>query len=99
MRVLVACEFSGAVRDAFAARGHNAVSCDLLPTETPGPHYEGDVRDIIREDRWDLMIAHPPCTYLTSSGNRWLHVRTPGDEGDRAMAQGAAATDRNGRRA
>ena len=70
MKVLVACEFSGTVRDAFIARGHNAISCDLLPTEKPGPHYQGDVFPILNEG-WDLMIAHPPCTYLTSSGLHW----------------------------
>lgn len=64
MRVLVACEYSGTVRDAFLARGHDAMSCDLLPTDKPGPHYQGDVRDVLG-DGWDLMIAHPPCTYLT----------------------------------
>lgn len=64
MRVLVACEYSGTVRDAFLARGHDAMSCDLLPTDKPGPHYQGDVRDVIG-DGWDAMIAHPPCTYLT----------------------------------
>jgi hypothetical protein len=63
LRVLVACEFSGIVRDAFIAKGHDAISCDLLPTERPGPHYQGDVFDIIN-DGFDLMIAHPPCTYL-----------------------------------
>lgn len=72
MRVLVACEFSGTVRDAFLARGHDAVSCDLLPTDVPGPHIQRDVRDLL-EDGWDLMIAHPPCTYLCSSGVRHLH--------------------------
>lgn len=71
MRVLVACEFSGVVRDAFIARGHDALSCDLLPTERPGPHYQGDVRDIIRHD-WDMMIAFPPCTHLAASGARWF---------------------------
>lgn len=71
MRVLVACEFSGAVRDAFIRHGHDAMSCDLLPTEVAGPHYEGDVFDIIG-DGWDLMVAHPPCTYLSGSGARWL---------------------------
>ncbi len=70
MRVLVACEFSGIVRDEFIARGHDAISCDLLPTEKPGPHYQGDVVDIIN-DGWDLMIAHPPCTYLAVSGMHW----------------------------
>lgn len=64
MRVLVACEYSGRVRDAFRALGHDAVSCDLLPSEATGPHYQGDVLDVIN-DGWDLMIAHPPCTYLT----------------------------------
>lgn len=70
MRVLVACEFSGVVRDAFIRRGHDAMSCDLLPTDAPGPHYQGDVRDILN-DGWDLMIAHPDCTYLCSSGLHW----------------------------
>jgi len=70
MRILVACEYSGVVRDAFMARGHDAVSCDLLQTEANGPHYKGDVRDIIN-DGWDMMIAHPPCTYLCSSGLHW----------------------------
>jgi len=71
MKVLVACEFSGAVRDAFAARGHTAMSCDILPSETPGAHHRGDVRDILG-DGWDLMIAHPPCTHLAVSGARWF---------------------------
>lgn len=71
MRVLVACEFSGTVRDAFAARGHDAMSCDLLPTDKPGNHYQGDVFDVIN-DGWDLMIAHPPCTHLAVSGARWF---------------------------
>ena len=71
-RVLVACEFSGRVRDAFIAAGHDAMSCDLLPTESPGPHYQGDVRDLLNEP-WDLLIAHPPCTYLANSGVRWLY--------------------------
>lgn len=70
MRVLVACEYSGAVRDAFIAKGHEALSCDLLPTDSPGPHYQGDVLDIINEG-WDLMVAHPPCTYLSVSGMHW----------------------------
>jgi hypothetical protein len=71
MKVLVACEYSGAVRDAFLAKGHQAMSCDLLPTDSPGPHYQGDVRDILN-DGWDLMIAHPPCTHLAVSGARWF---------------------------
>lgn len=75
MRVLVACEFSGAVRDAFRALGHDAVSCDLLPTEKPGPHMQGDVLTLL-DGEWDLMIAHPPCTYLTVAANGW-HARRP----------------------
>ncbi len=75
--VLIACEYSGKVRDAFARAGHNAVSCDLLPTDVDGPHYQGDVFDIIEDpslvgvDHWDLMVAHPPCTHLSVSGARW----------------------------
>ncbi len=71
MKVLIACEYSGVVRDAFKAKGHDATSCDLLPTDVPGLHYQGDVFDIIN-DGWDLMIAHPPCTFLTVSGNKWM---------------------------
>jgi hypothetical protein len=76
LKVLVACEFSGTVRDAFRAHGHDAMSCDLLPTEREGPHYCGDVRDVLGQ-QWDLLIAHPPCTYLSSSGLHW-NKRTPG---------------------
>jgi hypothetical protein len=72
MKVLIACEYSGIVRDEFLKLGHDAISCDLLPTDSPGPHYQGDVFDIIGEG-YDLMIAHPPCTYLTNSGVTWLH--------------------------
>ena len=71
MKVLVACEFSGTVRDAFITLGHMAVSCDLLPSERPGPHHQGSVLDILN-DGWDLMIAHPPCTHLAVSGARWF---------------------------
>ena len=70
LSILVACESSGAVRDALTALGHTAMSCDLLPSETPGWHYRGDVREVLK-DSWDLMIAHPPCTYLSSSGMHW----------------------------
>jgi hypothetical protein len=69
VKVLVACEYSGIVRDAFLALGHDAMSCDLLPTEKDGPHYQGDVLDILHNG-WDLMIAHPPCTHLAVSGAR-----------------------------
>ena len=74
MRILVACEFSGVVRDAFQVAGHDAYSCDLLPSETPGNHIEGDVLQHLN-DGWDLMIAHPPCTYLCVSGARWFKDR------------------------
>lgn len=92
MRVLVACEYSGRVRDAFIAAGHDAMSCDMLPTEAPGPHYQGDVRDVIESVRmtggmgFDLMVAHPPCTRLTNSGVRWLHVPPPGKTIDEMWA-------------
>lgn len=75
MKVLVACEFSGIVRDAFAARGHDAWSCDLLPTERPGNHIQGDVLEVIN-DGWDLMIGHPPCTYISYAGT--AHWNKPG---------------------
>lgn len=71
MRILIACEFSGIVRDAFIRKGHKAVSCDLLPTDSKGPHIVGDVSEILN-DGWDLMIAHPPCTHLAVSGARWF---------------------------
>lgn len=71
MKVLVACEFSGIVRDAFIARGHDARSCDLLPTERPGAHYQGDVLDILGNE-WDMLIGFPPCTHLAVSGARWF---------------------------
>ena len=74
MRVLVACEFSGIVRDAFASRGHEAISCDLLPAERQGPHIQGDVLKHLN-DGWDLMIAHPPCTHLAVSGARWFKYK------------------------
>ena len=67
MRVLIACEYSGVVREQFLRGGAEAMSCDLLPTEIPGPHYQGDVRDVL-DYPWDLMIAHPPCTHLSVSG-------------------------------
>ena len=71
MKVLIACEFSGTVRDEFLKYGHDAVSCDLLPSlSDKGRHIQGDVLDVINGENWDLMIAHPPCTYLTTAGNR-----------------------------
>lgn len=71
MKILVACEYSGRVRDAFIEKGHDAISADILPTEKKGPHYQGDVRDILYED-WDMIIAFPPCTYLSKAGARWM---------------------------
>lgn len=81
LRVLVACEFSGIVRDAFIAAGHDAVSCDLLPSERPGPHIQDDVLRHLGCG-WDLLIAHPPCTYLANSGVRWLYRGGRGSEPD-----------------
>ena len=71
MKILIACEYSGRVRDAFTAKGHDVTSCDFLPTERPGKHYEGNVYDILYQDDWEMMIAHPDCTYLCSSGLHW----------------------------
>lgn len=74
MKVLIGCECSGTVRDAFLERGHNAISCDLKPSKRPGPHYKGDVRDIINGG-WDLAIFHPDCTHLAVSGARWFYKK------------------------
>lgn len=94
MRVLVACEFSGIVRQAFADRGHDAWSCDLLPSERPGQHVEGDALRCFAEgadgfrQRWDLLIAHPPCTYLAVSGARWFKGREKEQEAALAFVEG-----------
>ena len=85
MRVLIACEYSGRVRDAFLSCGHDAMSCDLLPTEVDGPHYRGPVEDVLN-DGWDLMIAHPPCTHLAVSGAKHFAKK-------RADGRQAAALD------
>lgn len=74
MRVLVACEFSGVVREAFVEQGYDAVSCDVLPSERPGKHIQDDIRNV-NLTGYDLLIAHPPCTYLACSGARWFHLR------------------------
>ena len=74
MKVLIACEYSGIVRNAFAAKGHDAWSCDILPTESPGNHFQGDVLEHL-DKGWDLMIAHPPCTYLSNAGARFLYPK------------------------
>jgi hypothetical protein len=84
MKVLIACEYSGRVRDAFIARGHYAMSCDLLPTDAPGPHYQGDVQDVINHG-WDLMICHPPCTHLAVSGARHFAVKKASGIQDEAL--------------
>ncbi len=86
MRVLVACEFSGVVRDAFLAKGHDAWSCDILPTEIPGPHIETDVKRVF-DLNWDLMIAHPPCTHLACSGARWFKDKGPEQQAALAFVQ------------
>ena len=83
LRVLIACEYSGRVRDAFRRRGHAAMSCDLLETEVPGPHYQGPVEDVLN-DGWDLMVAHPPCTHLAVSGSR--HFAQKIADGSQAVA-------------
>lgn len=85
LKVLVACEYSGRVRDAFAALGHDAWSCDLLETERPGQHYRGDVRDMLMH-RWDLMICHPPCTHLSVSGARHFARKIASGEQQEALA-------------
>ena len=92
MKVLIACEYSGRVRDAFIRAGHEAMSCDILETEVPGPHYQGDIRDVLY-DGWDLMIAHPPCTRLTNSGVRWLKVPPSGKTLEQMWADLDAAAD------
>lgn len=74
MKILIACEYSGIVRDAFTRKGHEAMSCDLLPSDQPGWHYQGDVRDVL-DYPWDMMIAHPPCTHLSSSGAAWFEAK------------------------
>jgi len=92
MKVLIACEYSGRVRDAFIKRGHDAISCDILPSDQLGPHYQGSVLDILN-DGWDLMIAHPPCTRLTNAGVRWLKAPPKGKtiSGMQAELEEAAA--------
>jgi hypothetical protein len=84
MKVLIACEYSGTVRDAFTALGHEAMSCDLLPSDRPGNHYQGDVRDVLY-DGWDLMIAHPPCTDLAVSGARHFSEKIADGRQQRAL--------------
>ena len=84
MKILIACEFSGIVRDAFIARGHEAVSCDLEPTATPGPHIQAPLEAVIASEPWELLIAFPPCTYLAVSGARWMAARR--EKQERALA-------------
>lgn len=85
LRILVACEYSGRVRDAFAKLGHFAMSCDLLPTDAPGLHYQGDVTDIL-DQGWDIMIAHPPCTHLAVSGARHFAAKRESGVQQEALA-------------
>jgi len=85
MRVLIACEFSGIVRDEFLKLGHDAVSCDLLPSDLPGPHYQGDIFNVI-DGCWDLMIAHPPCTHLSVSGAKHFKSKKADGRQDAAAA-------------
>jgi len=84
VRVLVACEYSGIVREAFQAKGHDVWSCDLLPTEQPGQHFQGDVREMLTQE-WDLMIAHPPCTHLAVSGARHFAEKKADGRQDEAL--------------
>lgn len=84
MKVLIACEYSGTVRDSFKALGHDAMSCDLLPTEKPGNHYEGNIFDVLYKG-WDLFIAHPPCTHLAVSGARHFAVKKASGVQDEAL--------------
>lgn len=88
-RLLVACEFSGTVRDAFKEKGWDAWSCDLLPTESPGQHYECDVLEVL-DKGWDIMIAHPTCTYLTNAGVRHLHDHVTSKNGNKTSVTGSA---------
>lgn len=92
MRVLVACEYSGTVRDAFTRAGHEAVSCDLLPTESEGQHVIGDATKLL-DQQWDLMIAHPPCTRLTNAGVRWLHKPPTGKTVEQMWEEMRAGAD------
>ena len=85
MRVLVACEFSGTVRDAFIARGHDAWSCDIVPTESTGPHIQDDVLNRLSWTHWDMMIAFPPCTHLAASGARWFKEKRADGRQEKAI--------------
>lgn len=85
MKILVACEYSGTVRDVFIAKGHDAISCDLIPTDNPGPHYQGDVNDILNDD-WDMILAFPPCTHLAVSGARWFPEKQASGQQPAAIA-------------
>lgn len=96
-RILVACEYSGTVRDAFAARGWDAWSCDLRPTETPGQHHMGDVTPLLKEP-WDLVIAHPTCRILTNSGARWLYEKWSPAEREAAAKEGVTLEGHSRRR-
>lgn len=92
LRVLVGCEYSGRVRDAFLALGHEAMSCDLLPSDAGEPHYQGDIFNVIN-DGWDIGIFHPPCTYLTNAGVRWLHEHVQSRNGKKPVISGKIRWD------
>lgn len=96
LRILVACEFSGIVRDAFIAKGHDAISCDILPTEKEGPHYQGYLEDFIGSgSEWDLIIAFPPCTHLAVSGARYFEQKRKDGRQDQAIAFFMMIANRN----
>lgn len=97
LKVLVGCEYSGTVRDAFIAQGHDAMSCDLLPSDAGDPHYQGDIFDII-DDGWDLAIFHPPCTFLTNAGVRWLHEHVASRNGKKTNYFRQGSLGRDGKR-
>jgi site-specific DNA-cytosine methylase len=86
MNVLIACEYSGVVRDAFRSKGHNAVSCDYLPTEVEGPHIQGDALEAIKSQKWDMLIAHPPCTHLSVSGAKFFAEKRADGRQQEALA-------------
>lgn len=82
MKILIACEYSGVVRDSFIAAGHHAVSCDLIDSELPGPHFKGNVLDILYSNKWDMLIAHPPCQYLSFAGNKYFNLAKYGEKAE-----------------
>ena len=92
MKVLIACEYSGVVRDAFLNLGHDAISCDLLPTDAEGPHHQGDIFEMLNKS-WDMIIAFPPCTFLCCTGNRWFNIEKYGEKAIKRHEDREAAID------